>query len=230
MERQTTLSAIIDEVIARILRGYVRVVPGIVTAYHAGSATAAATVDVQCAVNDVRFDVDTGARVSEPWDVIPAVPLATLRFGPFLVAGPAAVGGKVVLLAFDLDPSAHQKSGGREDPVDVRRHAGTYFLALPVDITDASAAQSGAAAGSALVIGADGAAAQIVVSGSTIQLGASGGDFVALASKVDAGFAAIVSALNAHTHTVTAVGSPTGPSTPPATPPASTASALVAAQ
>lgn len=159
--------------------------PGVVKAYHAGAAGRAATVDVQPAVHDVRFDLDTGERVSEPWPVIPNVPVQTVKFGGFTVSGPMKAGDHVVLHAFDLDPSHHRTTGNPEDPVDVRRHGGNYWVAVPGNITDPGALQDGAAAGDGLLIGVDGGQAQIRITEQAIQLGAGGGDAVALASILD---------------------------------------------
>lgn len=136
-------------------------------------------------INDVRFDPTSGARVSEPWDVIPDVPIAWPRFGGFVIAGPLNVGDRVTLQAFDLDPSAWRATGQRSDPPDARRHGGAYWQATPCDITTVSPMVDAAAAAGELVIGLDGKQEQIRISSSAIQLGASGGDFVALASLVN---------------------------------------------
>jgi len=156
--------------------------PGSVVAFYGSEQT----VDVQPMVNDVRTDLVSGARVSEPWPVISHVPIAWPRFGGYAVAGPMAQGDRVVLIAFDLDPTAWRQTGNRGDPADVSRHAGGYWLALPCDLTVPGVMKDAAAAAQGLVIGVDGAAPQIRINGTSIQLGNAGGDFVALASKVDA--------------------------------------------
>lgn len=211
--------------------------PGIVKAFHAGSAGRAPTVDVQPAVHDVRFDLDTGERVSEPWPLLTNVPVAWPKFGGFIISGPLAPGDEVELRSHDLDPSAFRASGTPGDPPDVRRHGGNYWRAVPGGISDAKAPQDGGAAGSELVIGKDGGQPQIRINGSTIQLGASGGDAVGLASKIDQAVSTIVSAFNAHTHSVPSFGAPgTPPLTSAGNPgsitpaPASVASQLVKVQ
>jgi hypothetical protein len=67
-----------------------------------------------------------------------------------------------VLIGFDLDPSAFMRSGQPSDPVDTRRHGGSYWVAIPGDITDGGIQ---APAGGLLIAGA-------------------AGDFAALAGKV----------------------------------------------
>ncbi len=190
--------------------------PGIVQAYHADEQTA----DVQPALNDPRFDPDTGERLTfnasgevdensdndEPWPVIPRVPIAFPRFGGFTVSGPLNKGDRVLLVAFDLDPTVHRVSGQVENPADVRRHGGNYWWAVPADITDPGRLQDASAAGSAMVLGKDGANTQIRIDGSNISLGRSGADFVALAGKVDQ----CMNLIKSHVHPA---GSPsTGPS------------------
>ena len=185
MRRQICLEDIVTAALDSDRATRYHVMPGIVQAYHAGTASCPASVDVQPAIHDVRFDVTTGARVSEPWPMLSSVRILSFKVGPFVIAGPLKAGDKVVLLAFDLDPTAHQKSGNPSDPLDARRHAGGYWVAVPGDITDAGAFKDGAAIASGLVIGTDGGQDQIrFPGGGIIQLGATAGDWVALASKV----------------------------------------------
>jgi hypothetical protein len=159
--------------------------PGSVVAFYGSEQT----VDVQPTVNDVRTDLVSGARISEPWPVIPHVPIAFPRFGGYAVAGPMSVGDRVLLVAFDLDPTAWRQTGNRSDPGDASRHAGGYWLAIPCDLTVPGVMKDAAAAAQGLVIGVDGAAPQIRINGSNIQLGNAGGDFIALASKVQTAIA-----------------------------------------
>ncbi len=187
--------------------------PGIVQAYHADEQTA----DVLPAVRDPRFDPDTGERLTfnlqgevdedfsndEPWPAIPRVPIAFPRFGGFTVAGPLNVGDKVLLIAFDLDPTVHRITGAVENPADVRRHGGNYWWAVPADITDPGRMRDAGAASSVMVIGKDGASQQIRIDDNHINLGASPSDAVALASKID-------SLINVLVATYTPAGPETG--------------------
>ena len=186
MRKQIHLEDIVQATVDSNFASKYHVMPGIVSTYYPGSASAPASVDVQPAVNDVRFDKVTGARFSEPFPVVPKVPILFLYVGPYIIAGPMSPGDKVVLLSFDLDPTAHIQSGMPADPADTRRHAGSYWCAIPGDITTPDAFTDGAAIAQGLVIGTDGGQDQIRFTGGKIQLGATGGDYVALASLVAA--------------------------------------------
>ena len=154
--------------------------PGQVIAFYASTET----IDVQPMVNDLRWDLVTGVRVSEPWPVFYGVKVAWPKFGGFELVGPMAPGDGVILTAFDIDPTAYFQTGNRSDPAHAARHTGAYWRASPANLTNAGVSPDAAAASSAMIVGAAGKAAQIRFDGTFIQLGASGGDFVALASKV----------------------------------------------
>src|SRR5579872_1221409 len=67
MRKQIDLPEVLDTA-AGTLRGSIyKCMPGIVQAYYPGSPP---TVDVQPAVNDVRFDTTLVTRISEPWPVL----------------------------------------------------------------------------------------------------------------------------------------------------------------
>lgn len=196
MRKQVSWFEILDATSERLKNDLTHSMQGIVTAYYPGSP---ATVDVQPAVNDVRFDTDTDERISEPMSIIPQVPIVYPCGGGYVFTFPLAPGDKVQLIADDLDPTAHRLSGRQSDPIDVRRHAGAYWKAFPGDVTDTSAP----AGGTTLKIGKG--SATIEIDGSTINLAGSS-DFVALASKVDQ----CMAALKTHVHPVTALATPTG--------------------
>jgi hypothetical protein len=163
--------------------------PAVVVSYDASTQTAT----VQPMVNDVRFDVDTGERVSEPWPQIQGVPIVWPRFGGFVIAGPLKQYDPVELVAYDMDPTAWQQSAAPTlqpvDPPDPRRHGGNYWRAFPGDCRQNPASSPGSFP-DALVIGIDGGDPIIVIQGSTIQFGkTAGGGAAALATKVDAIFA-----------------------------------------
>jgi hypothetical protein len=182
VRRHITLSEVVEEALRGERASTYHCMPGSVVAYHSDEQTA----DIQPTVNDVRFELSTGDRFSEPWPVIPHVPVCWPRFGGYALAGPMRAGDNVTLVAFDLDPTAWRQTGNRSDPADARRHVGSYWQALPCDITAPGVMKDAAAAAGALVIGLDGGQPQIRINGTTVQLGATGGDAVALASKVDA--------------------------------------------
>lgn len=160
MRKQIDLPEVLDTA-AGTLRGSIyKCMPGVVQTYYASTQQA----DIQPGVHDVRIDPVLGTRISEPWPVIPKVRVLFPVFGAFVLYADLVAGNKVVLLGFDLDPSAFMRSGQASDPIDTRRHGGSYWVALPGDITDGGVQP---AAGGFLIAGA-------------------AGDFAALASKVDA--------------------------------------------
>jgi hypothetical protein len=201
VRRQITLGEIVSAAQDSQRATLYHVMPGHVLAYHKGAPGVPATVDVQAAVNDVRFALDTGARFSEPWTMIPKVSVMWLSFGPFILTGALHPGDRVILFGFDLDPSAWQKTGEVSDPPDTRRHSGSYWCAFPCDLTVPGAFVDGAAAEHNLVLGVDGGDAQIRIpdDGSAIVLGKGATQFVALANKVDAQLAAIAATLGSLT-------------------------------
>jgi hypothetical protein len=207
---QVRLGEIFDAVAGGVMGDVHKVMPGIVVAYHpssaptGGSPGAPARVDVQPAVHDVRQDTGTGDRVSEPWQVLPEVPVAFPRGGGFSLRWKLAPGDKVTLVSFDLDPTAHFGTGQAEDPPDVRRHGGGYWLALPYDLTDGGALED---PGDDLVVTLPGGN-EIRANATAIALGHSPSDFVALASLVAAELAKITLTL---TPMVTAFNAPVAP-------------------
>jgi hypothetical protein len=127
--------------------------PGTVVAFYPGSpGVSPPTVDVQPAVNDVRFCIQDGVpaqpqgkpalvagqRYSEPWPVLPRVPVAFYQFGGLAIWGPIRPGDKVTLISYDLDPSQFMATGQQSDPPMTRRNSGTHWVAIPGDITDGS--------------------------------------------------------------------------------------------
>jgi hypothetical protein len=178
VREQITLEEILDVASFQLRAKMYKQFPGIVT--KGGSSV----VDVQPAVHDVRYDVLLGTRVSEPWDPITAVPVGWLKFGPFALVGHLEVGDKVTLMSYDLDPSVHRGSGRAENPADVSRHAGAYWLALPSDITFAGAlADPGS--GKMLLGAPGGQQVAIDVAAATVSLGKGPTDAMALASIAD---------------------------------------------
>jgi protein gp138 len=177
VRRLITLAEILTAFGDRIKAGTYYTLPGIVVKFYSSTRTA----DVQPAVNDPRFDPDTGELILEDFKIIPHVPIAYPCGGGFEITWPLVQGDKVTLTAYDLDPTKHILTGNQEDPPNVGRQRGAFWRATPENVTQG---QSGA--GSALTIGAIGGGdPQISFQSGKIQLGASPSDFVALASKVD---------------------------------------------
>lgn len=219
MEKQIRTGQLLDLANESLKNSLYHIGVGSVVSYDAANQVA----DIQPMVNDVRTDVDTGARVSEPFQVIPAVPIMWPRFGKFVIAGRLNQYDTVVLLAFDLDPTAWRQSGNStqpSDPPDVARHAGKYWAAFPCDLR-LNPIKGASVANAALYIGLDGGSPVIVINDSTIQLGSSAaGGAVALAQKVDAIMADLKTLATVLAGGAPIVGGSTGIPTPALTAPA----------
>lgn len=139
-------------------------------------------VDVQLAVAAPLFSAIDGT-VYEPPHALGDVPLCALRGGGFMVWLPIAVGDPVLVLFTDISADAWRTSDGQTvvNPGWVGRHTQDSAFAIPMIAPDSKTLAS--ADPSKLVIGKDGGPAVIKI-GSTIELGASATDTVALAEKV----------------------------------------------
>lgn len=182
MERQITQSEVQTAASDALRNDMYHCYPGAVVSYDAAQETAT----IQPMTNDVRFDIDTGARISEPWQEMQGVPVAWPRFGGFVIKGSLAQFDPVILMAFDLDPSPWRAAGRTlkpVDPGDTRRHGGGYWFAFPTNLLLGHPGASSTTG--KLTIGDEAGQPLITIDGSHIQLGATGGDFLALASVVD---------------------------------------------
>jgi hypothetical protein len=194
VRRDITLGRVVSDALDSHDANHYHVASGNVVQFYAATTAAPASADIQPAVNDPRFDLDTRARYDEPFPLLSKVPIMWPKFGAFVFEGPLAIGDGVVLLAFDLDPSTWQASGKVSAAADTRRHAGAYWTAFPCNLTVPGRAKSGPAAASSLILGVDGGQAQIQIpsSGAAIQLGAAATDHVVLATP----YAALLAALS----------------------------------
>lgn len=235
MQRQITLEQILDATIEAYNRGVYRVMPGAVVSYNATTQQAY----VQPMTNDVRLSVGDGTNrpYGETWPVMPDVPVLWPRFGPFMLCGPLAQGNSVLLLAFDRDPHPWLQQGAQNpgsvqpvNPWDLEANGGSYWIAIPLNIF--GPISDAAAAAGAMLVGVDDDQAQIRVTPGSVQLGATGGDFLALASKVLTQLGNIVTAFNSHTHPYVNGTTPSTTSVPssPMSAPSPVASSLVKAQ
>jgi hypothetical protein len=203
-----------------------KVAVGTVTAVHAS----AQTVDVQLAVNNPVFD-ELGNVFTEPAPSFSDVPLGVMRGGGFLVWMPVAVGDSVLVMFSDLSTDVWRSGDGTaQDPGFVGHHTMDSPFAIPMVAPDKKALAAPGAASGKVIIGKDGGAAQIRISATDIELGASATDAVGLASLIDTAVSTIITAFNAHTHLVAAFGSPSTPPAAPIPPAGSVASTLVKAQ
>jgi hypothetical protein len=163
-----------------------KVMPATVTAVNA----AAQTVDVQIATNNLLF-TDLGDAIEEDAASLSGVPLGCLRGGGFMIWLPVAVGDSVLLVFSDLSADTWLAGDGTpQAPGFMGVHTSDSPFAIPMFAPTAKTLASPAAEPGSLIIGKDGATAQIRLTAANIELGGPAGtpltDFVALASKVDA--------------------------------------------
>lgn len=183
--------------------------PGVITKVHVDKQT----VDVQITVKNPLFD-EHGNAIFEQLTSIADVPLAVTRGGGFLVWVPVAVGDSVMLVFSDLSMDTWRAGDGSRPvpPGWVGKHTADSAIAYPCVAPDSKSLSSPSA--DKVVIGKDSGPTQISISAaditataggvgsikvtaSDVQLGANPTDFAALASKVDANFMAVTSALAA---------------------------------
>lgn len=164
-------------------------------------------------------DEDNEAKVSLP--VIPNVPVLFQGAGGFRVSFPVKQGDTVLLVFAERSIDRWISQGGEVDPIDLRQHALADAIAIP-GLNDMSRAWSDA--GDHMTAGKDGGA-QIHFKADVIELGAEGGEGVALGSTLNTFLSKLVLWLNAHTHPVT--GTVAGKSMPPLDPAPDVASGTV---
>jgi hypothetical protein len=176
------------------LKGDIRkCVPATITTVHADRQT----VDVQVATNELLFD-DMGNALSLPAPSFSDVPLACMRGGGFFVWMPVAVGDAVLLVYSDQSADTWRSGDGSpQDPGFAGKHTADSPFAIPAFAPDAKMLTSPAGDAGKVIIGKDGGAAQIKISATDIELGASAGDAIALASKVDSDFKSLINQMGA---------------------------------
>lgn len=182
--------------------------PGRVVAFHGITQTA----DVQIAVQ-IPLDVD-GGQTWEDLGTLFEVPIQYPSGGGFYLAFPLAAGDPVTLVFSDIATGEWFDGAGDGvvRPADGRRHSLGYAVAIPGARPTQKAGPDPAGA---LIVGSETGQGMARFTDSTVELGRGASDFVALASSVDARFAAIRSAYNLHTHTgVTTGGGVSGTTTP----------------
>lgn len=147
-------------------------------------------VDVKPMTKLVRRDAD-GNRLVYTLPVISSVPVAFPRAGGFYLRMPIAVGDSGLIVVTKTDLGAWRDSGQDSDPGDERQHSlagAVFFPGLEV------ASRALPAGVNHMVLGKEGGA-EVHFKAATIELGAEGGQFVALAPSAQAAFNAIFDAL-----------------------------------
>lgn len=185
--------------------------PAVVDSYDAATQTCTCTPVITTPLLD-----EDGITVYEALPAVQNVPVLFPGGSGFSMHWLLTKGDTVELLFQDYSPAQWRERGVVSDPPDVRAHGPGYPVAVPWY-------RPGGAAGpdQDRSIGAPGGL-RVHFDPGFVRVG-SGADFVSLAAKVDAGFAALQSALNAHTHVTTcpagsgstATGLPAAASVPP---------------
>jgi hypothetical protein len=143
------------------------------------------TVDVQVCTNNPIHD-PVGNAFLEPAPNLSDVPLACLRGGGFLVWMPVSVGDSVLIVYSDLSADTWRSGDGSvADPGFQGKHTRDSPFALPMFAPDAKMFSDPASAATKVIIGKDGSQAQIRISDTEIDLGATPTDPVALSTKID---------------------------------------------
>jgi hypothetical protein len=208
MALEASLTEILDAHIRNELVNVHTALPGKVVAYDAAKQTA----DVKPLVKRVMFTEEGGRGKAEELPIVPNVPVQFPRGGGYVITVPLVAGDFVWLMFSEAGTGEVRATGQDSEPLDVRRHTLSYPVAIPGGVPE-PAPLVDAASSNHMIMGKDGAAAQVHVTATEIRLGASASDFVALASLVDARIAAIRTDYNAHTHPAPggATSAPTAP-------------------
>ncbi len=175
-------------------------IPAVVVAVHPDRQT----VDVQPTVQNVLFD-EFGNASHESLPGLSDVPIGVMRGGGFFVWLPVAVGDSVLLVFSDLSTDTWRASNGQKpsQPGWSGKHTPDSPFAIPCIAPDASFFADPNADPGKVIIGKDGSQAQIRLSATEIELGATHGGNMALAAKID-------SLINVIVATYTASGTETG--------------------
>lgn len=172
--------------------------PATITAVHADRQT----VDVQVAINGLIFD-DLGSAIQEPAPSFSDIPLGVMRGGGFLVWLPVAVGDSVLLMFTDLSTDTWRAGDGTaQGPGWAGQHTCDSAFAIPCCAPDAKMMAAPNADPGKVIIGKDGASAQIRISATDIELGAPATAAVALNTKIDS----LINVLVSTPYTPTLVG------------------------
>jgi len=187
--------------------------PGKIVKYYPATQTA----DVQPMLkrvywSDTEVDgVPAGQKVYTRYPVIPNVPVEFPGGQGFIITFPLAAGDTCDIEFSEASLADYLATGEESEQQDVSRHKLSHAVVHPI-FCPTSPSTDPVIAGNAqdrMVVGKQGAQAQIQITGSNILLGAGATQFAALANLVDQAVSAIVSAFNSHTHPVSTTGTST---------------------
>ena len=202
------LQLVIDDYAASVYKA----IPARVESYDATAQTA----NVKPMVKRISRNADDDRLVDE-LPVIPAVPVSWTRGGGYFLTMPLVAGDHGMIVCCDTDLGAWRDSGQVSDPGDERLHGLSGAVFVPGLETVARALSSGDAGSGHMVFGHEGGPA-IHIDGSFVQLGAAGGQFVALANLVLARLTTIQTAFDSHTHLYSPGPGGPAPTAPPPAP------------
>lgn len=186
--------------------------PGRVEAYDSSKQVA----DIKPMTKRVARDGDDNRLVDE-LPVIPAVPVVWPRGAGYFICFPLGAGDEGLIVCCDSDLGAWRDSSLISDPGDERRHslAGAVFLPGLASVKHILAAGD---AGTGHAVFGKESGPQIHIDGSHVDLGAAGGNFVALANLVTSRLNTIQAAFDSHTHLYSPGPGGPAPTAPPPTP------------
>lgn len=207
----STVSVILAELlrdsIESRVRGIYTCTVGKVHSYNAKDQTVEVELVMLEPINVIQQDREI-EHIEHP--VLPDVPIAFPRAGGFYIFMPPAKGDYVLVVFTHENVGTWRETGAAKSvPGFVGRHDlsnGVAILGIGPQTSLLADPPNATMPSDQMVIGAPG----VVRVGS-----ATAADFVALSQKVDAGFAAVTSFINSHTHTAPTGGGPTMPPAPP---------------
>lgn len=180
-----TLPELVKKAIAGAMQDVHVALPGTVQRWDATANLA----DVQVAVKHPLFDDDNG-RTFEDMGVLLGVPVMWPRAGGFILTMPLTAGDSGLLIFNSTAIGEWRSSGQTSSPTDASRHSVGWPVFVPGLFPDLSPPAVGdlTPRGAGVVLGKDGANAQLRIDGTHVDVGAGATDFVALASLVKALF------------------------------------------
>ncbi len=204
MPRSPGIAALLESVLADDRAGLHVALPGRVESYDSTKQVA----DIKPMLQAVVRGVDDAREV----DAHPVVPVAFPRSGNFYLSFPLVKGDTGLLVFCEADLSPWRATGEDSDPLDEGKHTLAGAVFFPGLHTEEGALTTPPAHP---VLGRLAGGVEVHFD-STLQLGAAGGQFVALANLVLDRLNSIKTAFDAHVHTGVTTGG--GSSGPPAAP------------
>ncbi|RKZ95958.1 MAG: hypothetical protein DRQ46_07735 [Gammaproteobacteria bacterium] len=203
-DRRSTLSSSIKKGIDSALKELHTAMPGEIISFDPDEQIA----DIQPMIKRVMG----GEVVNLP--VLKAVPVRFMKSGEFTVTFPLSEGDEVELIFQERSIDTWLEQGGIVAPDDVRKHALSDAIAIPVGYSQANKISNFDPDN--LEIRSEGGASIKITPDGNIELNGNA-DFVTAFDDMKAAFDQLVNDFDLHQHTITS-GSSAGTTTPPLTP------------